>query len=55
MTKLDEKTIHSAYIDGDHSVYFYDKEENSLDGWPEDWPEWINRKFLEEKGIIIHQ
>ncbi len=56
MKTLDEKLIHSAYIDGDGSLYLYDKDENSLDGWPENWPEYIEkaRAFLAAKNIIVY-
>lgn len=55
MTKYPESIISSACLDGDGSLYLFDQDQNPLEGWPENWPEWIEdvETFLAAKQIIL--
>lgn len=55
MTRYSESLISSACLDGDGSLYLFDQDQNPLEGWPENWPEYIEnvQDFLAAKQIIL--
>ena len=55
MTQYPESLISSACLDGDGSLYLFDQDQNPLEGWPENWPEYIEdvKNFLAAKQIIL--
>jgi len=55
MTTYPESLIKSAYLDGDGSLYLFSQDGNPLDGWPENWPEYIEnvKNFLAAKQIFL--
>jgi hypothetical protein len=48
-----------ALIDGageSAMIYLFadaDGDDETMLDWPEDWPDWVSRKFLEEKGFEV--
>jgi hypothetical protein len=39
--ELNEADVYSAYLDGDGSLYLFDKNGKDLFGWPKSWPQHI--------------
>lgn len=54
--RFDQRLVKSVYHDGDGSVFLYDENGKALDGWPEQWPDYIASvpTFCKARGIEYH-
>ena len=50
-----ETLVASAYLDAGESLCLFDKDGHILEGWPENWPDFIEnvKAFLHQKGIYL--